>query len=145
MSQTSVRTRATMVMMESKAIKYTKTQLWEIDDLGDADLIVERGRVSEWLKKTQNDAVACRSGSLDRAFDGVQAICRRLRWKRFAIKRWRFSSRSGTYNRWSVRWQWMNPQAAPHFCLSSVCCYRWMNLDRAILVWCFRSGHQRNR
>ena len=66
MRQTLVRTRAVMVMMESKAIKYTKTQLWEIGDLSGADLIAQR--------ETRNDAVACGSGPSDRASDGVQAV-----------------------------------------------------------------------
>ena len=40
----------------------------EIDDLGGMDLSVDRER------ETENDAVACGSGPLDRASDGVQVV-----------------------------------------------------------------------
>ena len=63
-----------MVMMESKAIKFTKTQLWEINDLGGADLIAEKGRVTDWLKKTRKNAITREYGPSDRASDGVKAI-----------------------------------------------------------------------
>ena len=46
----------------------------EVGDLGGADLTGGRERVSEWLKKTRNDAVARGSRPSDRASDGVQAV-----------------------------------------------------------------------
>ena len=46
----------------------------EVDDLGGADLTRGRERVSDWLKKTRNDAVACGSRPSGQASNGVQAV-----------------------------------------------------------------------
>ena len=46
----------------------------EVDDLGGADLTRGRERVSDWLKKTRNDAVACESRPSGQASNGVQVV-----------------------------------------------------------------------
>ena len=51
-----------------RGLNFVRLSIHEIGDLGGADMSVERERESE------NDAVACGSGPLDRASDGVQVV-----------------------------------------------------------------------